>query len=45
MKDIKSAIVGIGATDSVLSAALLSKFPETFLIGRRPELGDDLDKG
>jgi 2-dehydropantoate 2-reductase len=44
MNDIKTAIVGIGATGSVLAAALLSKFPETFLIGRRPELGDDLRK-
>jgi 2-dehydropantoate 2-reductase len=44
MKDLKTAIVGIGATGSVLAAALLSKYPETFLIGRRPELGDHLRK-
>jgi 2-dehydropantoate 2-reductase len=44
MKDMKSAIVGIGATGSVLAAALLGKFPETFLVGRRPEPGDDLKK-
>lgn len=44
MKDMKTAIVGIGATGSVLAAALLDKFPETFLVGRRPEAGDDLRK-
>ena len=42
MKDMKTAIIGIGATGSVLAAALLTKFPDTFLIGRRPELGDAL---
>lgn len=44
MKNLKAAIVGIGATGSVLAAALLGKYPETFLIGRRPELGDHLRK-
>ena len=44
MKNVKTAIVGIGATGSVLAAATLTKFPETFLIGRRPELGDELTK-
>ena len=39
---MKTAIVGIGATGSVLAAALLTKFPDTFLIGRRSELGDAL---
>jgi 2-dehydropantoate 2-reductase len=33
------AVIGIGATGSVLAAALLSKYPETFLIGRKPDLG------
>ena len=42
MNDLKMAIVGIGATGSVLAAALLSKYPDTFLIGRRPNLGNDL---
>ena len=42
MKDMKTAIIGIGATGSVLAAALLTKFPDTFLIGRRPELGHTL---
>lgn len=44
MKEFKTAIVGIGATGSVLAAALLSKFPETLLIGTRPELGFELKK-
>jgi 2-dehydropantoate 2-reductase len=44
MKDFKTAIVGIGATGSVLAAALLSKFPETLLIGTRTEQGADLHK-
>ena len=44
MKDLKMAVVGIGATGSVLAAALLSKYPDTFLIGRRPDLGDALRK-
>lgn len=44
MKDMKSAIVGIGAIGSVLATTLLGKFPETYLIGRRPEPGDDLMK-
>ncbi len=44
MKGHKIAVVGIGATGSVLAAALLSKYPETFLIGRRPDLGNDLRK-
>jgi 2-dehydropantoate 2-reductase len=44
MKDMKTAIVGIGSTGSVMAAALLNKFPETFLIGRRPEQGDALRK-
>ncbi|MBW2411566.1 MAG: 2-dehydropantoate 2-reductase [Deltaproteobacteria bacterium] len=39
---MKTAIVGIGATGSVLAAALLTQFPDTFLIGRRPDLGDAL---
>ena len=32
------AVIGIGATGSVLAAALLSKYPETFLVGRNPDL-------
>ncbi len=33
------AVIGIGATGSVLAAALLGKYPETLLIGRKPDLG------
>jgi len=36
------AVVGIGATGTVLAAALLSKYPDTFLIGRIPNLGKTL---
>jgi ketopantoate reductase len=36
------AVVGIGATGSVLAAALLGKFPDTFLIGRSPDLDETL---
>ena len=32
-------IIGVGATGSVLAAVLLNKYPETVLIGRKPELG------
>ena len=44
MQDMKLSIVGIGATGSVLAAILLGKFPETFLIGRRPDPGNVLRK-
>jgi 2-dehydropantoate 2-reductase len=44
MIDDHIAVVGIGATGSVLAAALLGRFPETFLVGRRPEPGGDLRK-
>jgi 2-dehydropantoate 2-reductase len=36
------AIVGIGATGTVLAAALLNKHPDTFLVGRTPDLGKTL---
>jgi 2-dehydropantoate 2-reductase len=36
------AVVGIGATGTVLAAALLSKYPDTFLIGRTPDLSKKL---
>jgi 2-dehydropantoate 2-reductase len=39
MKGHRISVIGIGATGSVLAAALLSKYPETFLIGRKPDLG------
>ncbi len=36
MKQPKIAIVGLGATGTVLAAAILSKYPETVLVGRSP---------
>ena len=39
MKGYQMAVVGIGAIGSVLAAALLSKHPETILVGHRPETG------
>ncbi|MGD9151877.1 MAG: 2-dehydropantoate 2-reductase, partial [Desulfobacterales bacterium] len=38
----RMAVLGIGATGSVLAAALLSKLPDTFLIGRSPDLDETL---
>ena len=38
----RMAVVGIGSTGTVLAGALLSQYPETFLIGRRPELAETL---
>ena len=42
MKEIKIAIIGVGAIGSVLAAALLSKYPETILVGRKPGWEDEL---
>lgn len=42
MSEQRLAVIGIGATGTVLAAALLSKLPETFLIGRSPDLGKTL---
>jgi 2-dehydropantoate 2-reductase len=36
------AVVGIGATGTVLAAALLSKYPQTILVGRNPAAGETL---
>ncbi len=38
MRNLKAAVVGMGATGTVLAAALLSGYPETVIVGRRPEL-------
>jgi len=38
----RMAIVGVGATGTVLAAAILSKYPETVLVGRKPGAGDTL---
>lgn len=46
MKAHKTALIGVGATGSVLAAALLSKYPDTILVGRNPGWLDDIgDKG
>ncbi len=42
MEDLRFAVVGIGATGSVLAAALLSRYPETILVGSRPVGGKTL---
>ncbi len=44
MQDNRMAVVGVGATGTVLAAALLSKYPDTFLIGRKPNLGEKLSR-
>jgi len=44
MEDCKCAVVGIGATGTVLAAALLSRNPETVLLDPMPGLGDKLIK-
>ena len=38
------AVLGIGATGTVLAAALLSKHPDTFLVGRTADLGKELEQ-
>ncbi len=46
MEKHRMSVIGIGATGAVLAAALLSKYPETFLIGHKPETGNKLrEKG
>ncbi|MGD8259021.1 MAG: 2-dehydropantoate 2-reductase [Desulfobacterales bacterium] len=46
MKAHRMALIGVGATGSVLAAALLSNYPETVIVGRKPHTGDVLgDKG
>jgi glycerol-3-phosphate dehydrogenase len=42
MQDSRMAVVGIGATGTALAAALLNRYPDTFLIGRTPNLGEKL---
>ena len=42
MQDNRIAVIGIGATGTVLSAVLLRKYPDTFLIGSTPDLGEKL---
>ena len=46
MEQHNIAVVGVGATGTVLAAALLSKYPETVLVGRNPNAGETfLSKG
>ena len=46
MKAHKIALIGVGATGSVLAAALLSKYPDTIIVGRNPGWLDEIgDKG
>jgi 2-dehydropantoate 2-reductase len=46
VEKLRIAVLGVGATGSVLAAALLSKYPDTVLIDRKPELGKTLrEKG
>lgn len=42
MKPPKMAVIGIGATGTVLAAALLGKYPETVLVGRASAAGQRL---
>lgn len=42
MGEIRPVVVGMGATGTVLAAALLSRQPETILVGRRPALKEEL---
>jgi 2-dehydropantoate 2-reductase len=44
MKGHKVAIVGIGATGAVLAAALLGKYPHTFLVDPKPGWAEALTK-
>lgn len=44
MEDLRIAVVGIGATGAVLAAALLSRNPETMLVGRRAVQREELRK-
>lgn len=43
MEQPKMAVIGIGATGTVLAAALLSKYPETVVVCRRPALAEELE--
>jgi 2-dehydropantoate 2-reductase len=45
MKSHRMALIGVGATGSVLAAAMLSKYPDTIIVGRNSgwidEMGDE----
>jgi len=42
MKDHRMAVVGIGATGTILAGALLSRYPETFLVEQKREIAESL---
>jgi 2-dehydropantoate 2-reductase len=42
MDDLRIAVVGIGATGAVLSAALLKNVPQTILVDPRPDLAREI---
>ena len=44
MDDLRIAVVGIGATGTVLAAALLSQDQDTMLVSPRPGLGEEIRK-
>jgi len=44
MKDHRMAVVGIGATGTILAGALLSRYPETFLVEQKREVAESLGK-
>jgi ketopantoate reductase len=44
MKEYRIAIVGLGATGTVLAAVLLRKDPNTILVGRSNDIGKTLLK-
>jgi 2-dehydropantoate 2-reductase len=45
VQERKMAIVGIGATGTVLAAALLGAYPETVLVGRKTALDEEFGNG
>lgn len=44
MKNLRTAVVGIGATGAVLAAALLKQDPDVMLVDPRPGLGEAIRK-
>jgi 2-dehydropantoate 2-reductase len=42
MIDHRMAVVGIGATGTILAGALLGRYPETFLVAQKPEVAESL---
>ncbi|MBI5569564.1 MAG: 2-dehydropantoate 2-reductase [Desulfomonile tiedjei] len=42
MDDLRTAVVGVGATGAVLAAALINQDPDTILVDPRPGLGESI---